>query len=223
MFRRRNTYDETAPAAPGRRAGYDFTRALFTLVGAAGAGFLIWLATLVDIPGAHSDNRWWAAMGLIAGAGLAMALSQLFGGWTKWGWPRLSVPVFVFGFLPVLVCVGWILVTTQPHGGWQQHRLASWSASIGIGALVRHLGVYAPVFAFGFGLVFGYSFDTTGPALRRRGSAVPAAAPAPAPVDRRATDEPLTADRQAEPATTATAQDGTSTATRTRTRTTNRT
>jgi hypothetical protein len=129
-----------------------------------------------------------------------MALSQLFGGWTKWGWPRLSVPVFVLGFLPVLVCVGWILVTTQPHGGWQQHRLASWSASIGIGALVRHLGVYAPVFAFGFGLVFGFSFDTSGP-VRRRAVAAPGTTTARTPVDRRATDEPVTAERNAQPVT----------------------
>ena len=32
--------------------------------------------------------------GIVAGAGLTMALSQLFGGWTKWGWPRISAGVF---------------------------------------------------------------------------------------------------------------------------------
>jgi hypothetical protein len=178
------------------------TRALFTLVGAGAAGFLIWLASLVGPPGSHTDARWWAAMGLVAGAGLAMALSQLFGGWTKWGVPRLSAPVFVFGFLPVLVCVGWILITTQPHGGWEQHRLASWSSSIGIAALVRHIGLYGPALAFGFGLTFGFSFDTTGP-LRRRGVVgTPVTAAAAPPHDRRAADEPLAKERAvAEPGT----------------------
>ena len=45
-----------------------------------GAGVLLWAATLV---GQQTDGRFWAEMGIVAGAGLALALSQLIGGWTK--------------------------------------------------------------------------------------------------------------------------------------------
>lgn len=169
---------------------YDFTRGLTTLVAAGVAGLLIWVATLID---RTTDGGFWATMGIIAGAGLVMAVSQLVGGWTKWGVPRLSAATLVLAFLPVLVCVGWILLTTQPHGGWQQLRLGGWSGSIGILGFVRHVGIYDAVFAFGFGLVFGYSFDTTGNRRHRR-EAVPVAVAEPV-VDRRAADEPLAAER----------------------------
>ncbi len=49
-----------------------------------------------------------------------MALSQLFGGWTKWGWPRISVGVLLIGFLPVLVVGGWVLLAGQPDANWFQ-------------------------------------------------------------------------------------------------------
>ena len=56
--------------------------------------------------------------------------------------------------------------------------------------LVNDLKEYVAVFAFGIGLVFGFSFDTTGP----RRKAVPVDR-REAAVDRRAADEPLTAER----------------------------
>ena len=34
-----------------------------------------------------STGEFWAAMGILAAAGLVLGLSQLFGGWTKWGVP----------------------------------------------------------------------------------------------------------------------------------------
>jgi hypothetical protein len=49
--------------------------------------------------------------------------------------------------------------------------VVSWSGDIHIRGLVDDLKQYVPVFAFGIGLVFGYSFDTTGP--RRRDAEVP--------------------------------------------------
>ena len=63
---------------------YGLTRATTTLLAAGAAGLLIWFATQVND---HSRGGYWAVYGLIAGAGLLMALSQLLGGWTKWGWP----------------------------------------------------------------------------------------------------------------------------------------
>jgi hypothetical protein len=164
----------------------DVHRGLVTAVAAGVAGFLLWVATQV---GQQTTQRFWAAMGIVAGAGLVLALSQLGGGWTKWGRPRLATGVFLLGFLPVLVCTGWILLATQPGTGWQEGRLVSWSESIGIYGVVHAIGLYHGVIALGFGLVLGYSFDTTGPA-RRDEPTVPA-------MDDRAADEPLTAERSA--------------------------
>ena len=63
------------------------TRGISTLAGAAVAGVLLWFATQI---GAETLGEYWATYGLIAAAGLTMALSQILGGWTKWGWPRFS-------------------------------------------------------------------------------------------------------------------------------------
>src|SRR5438045_990845 len=115
---------------------YDFHRGLTTALAAGIAGFLLWVATQV---GQQTTQRFWMSMGLVAGAGLVMSLSQLAGGWTKWGWPRLSLGVFTLGFLPVLVCVGWILLATQPGSGWNEGRLVNWSHDVGIYGLVYQL------------------------------------------------------------------------------------
>jgi hypothetical protein len=56
-----------------------------------------------------------------------------------------------------------VLLTTQPDGGWQQGRLAGWTDDLGITGLVNDLGVFPAVLAMGLGLVFAFSFDTTGP------------------------------------------------------------
>ena len=72
--------------------------------------------------------------------------------------------------------------------------------------LVNDLKEYVSVFAFGIGLVFGYSFDTTGP--RRAATAPPATTTrrgrlgrrrtvAASDDGRRAADEPVTRDRVA--------------------------
>jgi hypothetical protein len=174
IFRRRTDRDVATPGQPVQRdrvvddrrgdwGGPPLVRALFTLAGVAIAGFLIWLAQLLDLT---STNEFWAAMGIVAAAGLVVGLSQLFGGWTKWGVPVLSPGVFLFAFVPTAVVVGWILMVTQPENGWYQHKLQSWSASLGIEHLVRDMGLFRAVLAFGLGLVFAFMFDTTGP--RRR-------------------------------------------------------
>jgi hypothetical protein len=158
------------------------TRGTITLLGAAAAGFLVWLATQI---GDSTTGGYWAVYGLIAAAGLVMAFSQILGGWTKWGWPRLSLNVFLLAFVPVLVAAGWVILATQPETNWFRDHVRGWSHDIGITGLVSDLGEYVSVFAFGIGLVFGFTFDTSGPAAygpfgrRRRAAAIPAGGAAP--------------------------------------------
>ena len=135
-------------------------RGAFTLVGAGVAGLLIWTSTQIS---EGTVGGYWAVYGILAGAGLTMALSQLIGGWTKWGWPRLSIGVLLIGFLPVLVAVGWVLLAGQPDANWFQRHITSWTGHAGIGGLVDDLRRYLGVLAFGLGLVFGFTFDTAGP------------------------------------------------------------
>jgi hypothetical protein len=160
-----------------------------TLVGAAVAGFLIWFGASA-LPGegdASLGEFWWAA-GLIAAAGLTMALSQLLGGWTKWGSPRISGNVFLLGFLPALIAGGWIVAAGEPSDHWLGSHVRSWSDDIGLESLVGDLTKAWPALAFGVGLAFGLAFETTGPrtepdGLRRRRT-VGAAAGQPEPETR---------------------------------------
>jgi hypothetical protein len=172
---------------------YGLTRATTTLVFSAAAGLLIWLAT--QISNDHVGG-YWARVGLVAGAGLVMALSQLLGGWTKWGWPRLSIAVLATAFVPVAIVSLWIILAGEPGSGWFHNHVLAWSQDIHVSRLVTDLLYYIPVLAFGTGLVFGFSFDTAGPVVRdrdvirdRRGEA--------APVNGRAADEPMSAEREA--------------------------
>ena len=190
---------------------YGLTRATTTLVFAAAAGLLIWLATQVS-----NDHigGYWARIGLVAGAGFLMALSQLLGGWTKWGWPRLSLAVLITAFVPVAIVSLWIILAGEPSNGWFHNHVLNWSGDIHVSGLVNDLLYYIPVLAFGSGLVFGFSFDTTGPVVHDRDVLVESGVePAPPPsrrglfgrrsdtvqttADGRAADEPLTADRDA--------------------------
>jgi hypothetical protein len=169
LFRRRS--DEDVAATEVRREETDvrgwgsppLVRALFTLAGVAVAGLLIWLAQTFDLT---STNGFWAAMGLIAAAGLTLGLSQLFGGWTKWGLPVMSPGVFLLAFIPTAIVVGWILLATQPDGGWQQGRFSGWSSDLGIAGFVNDLGTLPAALAMGLGIVFAFTFDTTGPRTR---------------------------------------------------------
>jgi hypothetical protein len=162
---------------------YGLTRATLTLIGAAAAGALLWLATTA-VPDSLADasrGGYWAAFGLVALGGLVMALSQLLGGWTKWGWPRVSSHVFLVGFVPTLIVGGWMLAAHEPQNYWLGRHVRSWSGDIGIDGLVDSLGLMLPAIAFGIGLVFGLTFDTTGPRNPRRRKPVPAAGAQPRP------------------------------------------
>ncbi|MBD0339021.1 MAG: hypothetical protein ICV67_07030 [Thermoleophilia bacterium] len=159
---------------------------MMTLIGAAIAGGLIWLATWIGPM--ESTGQYWAAMGCVAAAGLVMALSQLAGGWTKWGLPSASPNVFALAFLPALIVGGWILLAAQPEGGGVgRERVLDWSASLGLTGLVTDLTTLVGAIAFGLGLVFGLVFDTTGPRYRDD---------LRYPDDRRVADEPTTAERR---------------------------
>jgi hypothetical protein len=185
-----------------RRGEYarQVTRAVTTLLGAAAAGLLIWLATQI---GDDSAGGYWAVHGLLAAAGLALALSQLLGGWTKWGWPKISAAVLLLGFLPVLIAGGWLLLAHQPEGAGFRGTALNWSSDIGLGGLVADLRDFLPVVAFGIGLVFGFTFDTKGPRVRKTTVAEQRVEAEPAPVYEGATaDEPLAAERRTVPAAT---------------------
>ena len=57
----------------------------------------------------------------------------------------------------------WIVLAAEPGNGWFHSHVLSWSSDLHISGLVDDLKEYVSVFAFGIGLVFGYSFDTAGP------------------------------------------------------------
>jgi hypothetical protein len=175
MFsRRRDRDDVAASAALGERESVvereehawgspPVVRGLFTLLGVAAAGFLVWLATQFDL---SSTSEFWAAMGILAGAGAALGLSQLLGGWTKWGAPTISPSVLLLGFLPTLVAVAGILVATRPTGTAEGEDVAGWIRDIGLGGLAEDLSLFQGVLAFGLGIVFSFIFDTMGPRTR---------------------------------------------------------
>ena len=138
-------------------------RGLTTLLGVAAAGFLVWLATTFDLA---STGEYWPAMGILAGAGACLGLSQLLGGWTKWGTPTMSPGVFLLAFLPTLVVVGGILVATRPTDTEEGDQVAGWIRDIGLGGVAEDLIVFQGVLAFALGIVFAFTFDTRGPRSR---------------------------------------------------------
>ena len=134
-------------------------RALFTLIGAGGAGFLVWIATQI---GHSTSGGYWAAYGILAGAGLVLAVAQRAG---QGGLPAAPLAGFLLGFLPILIAVAWITAAGDPGSNWLHRHVWSWSADLGIQGGIRDLLQYLGVLAFGAGVVLG---TTIGPAARRR-------------------------------------------------------
>src|SRR5439155_1657918 len=129
-----------------------------TLAIAAGlAGLLLYLASEV---GHQTTVRFWEEMGLVAAAGLVLALAPVLGGWTSGLMLRLSPGTFVLGFLPVLVVVGWILMASQPGNGWPEGTVVSWSHNAGLMGVIHSLALWHGVLAFGFGYVLGTCLDS---------------------------------------------------------------
>jgi hypothetical protein len=146
----------SAPDAPGGpRWHHGPTRALVTLLAAGVAGLLAYLAAKI---GDNSNGGYWAIFGILAGAGLVMALSQVLRRRTTF-----SPTVFLVAFVPTLIAVGWIFLFHQPHSGLGRGHVMNWSGDLGIDGFVNDMGGnLLPMLAFGLGLVFGFCFDTTG-------------------------------------------------------------
>jgi hypothetical protein len=175
-----------------RRYGmYDASRGLTLALAAALAGLALWGATQV---GMQTTGRFWISMAIVAGAGLLIALANHVGTWTKGLRLRMSPGTFALAFLPVLVCVGWILIANQPGSGWQEGRLDSWSNSIGILGLVHSIGLWHGVLAFAFGLMLGLSLDGVPAPVTEAEPAY--ARPAGATTGPRVADEPVAAERR---------------------------
>jgi hypothetical protein len=154
---------EIAPEREHAWGGPPVVRGLTTLLGVAAAGLLVWVASTFDLA---SSGEYWAAMGILVGAGACLGLSQLLGGWTKWGAPTISRGVFFLAFLPTLVAVGGILVATRPTDTNEGDQVAGWIRDLGLGGLAEDLIVFQGVLAFALGIVFTFTFDTRGPRLR---------------------------------------------------------
>jgi len=155
-----------------RRYGlYDATRGLTLALAAALAGLLLYLATQV---GQQTTARFWAEMGIVAGAGLVLALAPVLGGWSSGLRLRLSPGTFLLGFIPVLIVAGWILLATQPGSGWHEGTFVRWSHDMGLMGLIHDLGLWHGVLAFGIGLVLGTTMDAVPVAMAEPVAAVPA-------------------------------------------------
>jgi hypothetical protein len=145
---------------------YGLTRATATLLGAALAGFLLWLAVQVGGEEVDTAAEYWSVVGLLVAAGFVLPLSQLAGGWTKWGWPRISGQVFLIGFVPAALVTLWIVLADQPEDDeWLRGNILDWSDDIGLENFVADLRVITPILVFGVGVLFGFTLDTAGPRL----------------------------------------------------------
>jgi hypothetical protein len=164
------------------------SRTYTLLLGIGAAGVLIWIATRV---GDYSTWRYWAALGLLAGAGLAFALTQR----TAYGaWAEVTPLGFLLALVAAVICVGWIAAVGEPHSNWFRNHFSSWSHDIGIRSFVGHMTRYVSVMAFGFGALLASAPGAVG--RRTRPAPAPAAAvqqPAPPPAES-ATSEPVTVD-----------------------------
>lgn len=159
------------------------SRTAATLLGAAVAGFLIWLAAQFD---RGTTGGYWAALGVVAGAGAVVGLTQVRG---RRGNPR---GMFLLVFLPVLVVAGWVLLTQQPHANWFQRHTLSTSGDLHVRGIVHDLGVYLGVLAFGIGLVFGLTLE---PGARARREEDARTATVPPAVDTSSSREPTPVER----------------------------
>jgi hypothetical protein len=149
------------------RAGRTYT----LLLGIGVAGVLIWLATKVDT---YTTWRYWAAFGLLVGAGLAFALTQR----TAYGaWSEVTPLGFVLALLVAVVCVGWIAAVGEPHANWFRDHFSIWSHDIGVRGFVDRMTAYVPVMAFGLGALLASAPGAVG---RRPASAGPTAVERPA-------------------------------------------
>src|SRR4051812_10099281 len=123
-----------------------WSRPLATLAAAAVGGVGLWLAGHWDTQG---TGGYWAALGVVAAAGLLIGLAQLRS-------PDGNVPgMFLVAWLPIAVVAGWVLAFAQPDPNTVRDHVRDWSASLGIADVSHYLTPYIAVLAFAIGLVFG--------------------------------------------------------------------
>ena len=153
------------------------------------AGLLLYVAAQV---GQQSTGRFWEEMGLVAAAGLVLALAPVLGSWTSGLRLVLSRGTLLLGLLPTLVIVAWILLATQPGNGWHEGTFVSWSSDLSLMGIVQPLALWHGVLAFGLGLVLGSCLDAVPASVPVAGpAAVATTAEEPA-----AADEPLVAEQR---------------------------
>jgi hypothetical protein len=163
-----------------------WSRAGSTLLGAGVAGFLLWLAAQWS----HgSTGGYWAAYGVVAGAGLVLGISQLRG---RDGHPGATIGL---AFIPVLIVAGWVLLGAQPHPNWFRNHVLAWSGDIHVRGIVHDLATWLGVLAFGIGAVLGIALEPRTMRRRREEAVVPPAAtratPAPATTTAPASSAPV--------------------------------
>jgi len=173
------------------------SRAVLTLAAAAVAGVLLYYATYFE---RGETGGYWAAYGVVAGAGLVVGLAQMRG---RTGNPPL---MFLVAFLPVLIAAGWVLIAMQPDPNWFRAHVLSWSGDIGIGDLVKDLGTWLGVLAFGIGYTLGLTLEPAPAVVVEEPATQPAMAPGA--YDRTAADEPVAAERREVVAERRAADDG---------------
>ena len=153
------------------RAGRTYT----LLLGIGVAGLLIWVAARV---GTSPNWRYWASLGLLAGAGLAFALTQR----TAYGaWSEVTPLGFLLALVVAVVCIGWIACFGQPHGNWFRSHASSWSSDLGIRGFVDHMKTFVSVTAFGFGALLASAPGAVGGPPPAPAGRAPAERPEPAP------------------------------------------
>jgi hypothetical protein len=155
------------------------TRAGATLLAVAAGGALLWVAAQIE---RGSNGGYWAAYGIVAGAGLVLAAAQVRG---RAGHPPAMLSLI---FLPVLVAAGWVLLAMQPHSNWFRDHVLAWSGDMGIRDVVHDVATWLGVLAFGIGYTLGLVLE---PMPSRR--PLPERRPE---LDRAAADEPVTAERR---------------------------
>jgi hypothetical protein len=115
------------------------TTAIAMLVGAAGAGALIWFAGRFDNATSHD---YWLGTLLAAAAGLVVGISLRAG--------RMALAGLVVALLAVLAAA-WVSLADQPTGG----HVHQWSHDLGIGGVTSDLGVHVGVLVFGAAVLLG--------------------------------------------------------------------
>jgi len=170
-------------------------RALLTLLAAAGAGALLWVAAQFNTNGTRG---YWAALAVIAAGGLLLGLAQV----RSSGYPPLTLPLV---FAPVTIAAVWAIVVAEPVSNTFRSHLRAWDSDLGISSAVNQIGRWDGVLALGIGLVLGFALEPAA-ARQRTAAAVPTATPTtfePAPAEPLAAEPVVVEDPDTTPQGTA--------------------